>query len=225
MTLSGNGAVVIIILSLTIVGMTVPGAGAGGLVGTAQAQSSTEKGPIDVAASDLPGDGSNSDPYEISNVSELQAMEDDLDANYELVSDIDALNTAQFNNGRGFDPVGEFTGSFDGSGFTITGLTIDRPGESDIGLFGVVVGTVTDITLTNATVTGNEDVGRLAGSVSGDSRFQEITASGEVSGKKDVGGIAGVATDSSIFQDITASGVVNSTQDQNVGGTRWRDLR
>jgi hypothetical protein len=64
------------------------------------------EGEVDIDPSGLPGDGTESSPYEISNVSELQAMEDDLDANYKLVSDIDALNTAQLNNGQGFDPVG-----------------------------------------------------------------------------------------------------------------------
>ena len=102
---------------------------------------------VDVAPSDLPGDGSSSDPHEISNASELQAMEDDLDANYELVADIDASGTAQWNNSQGFDPVGganttsdtpgsSFSGTFDGNGHTITGLTIARTDEDYVGLFG-----------------------------------------------------------------------------------------
>ena len=186
--------------------------------------SSGDGGPIevDVDPSDLSGDGSESTPYEISNVSELQAMEDDLDANYELVSDIDASNTAQWNNGSGFDPIGsqasEFSGSVDGNNHTVAELTIARPNETQVGLFGVSVGTLTEITLTNATVTGNISVGRVVGTVSGDSRLQGIIASGEVSGDKDVGGVAGVTSGSSTLRDVTASGNVNSTQDQNVGG-------
>ena len=34
----------------------------------------------DVAASNLPGSGTSNDPYQISNASELQAMEDNLSA-------------------------------------------------------------------------------------------------------------------------------------------------
>jgi hypothetical protein len=106
----------------------------------------------DVDLSDLNGIGTQDDPYEISNASQLQAMEDDLSANYTLVSDVDASNTAQFNGGTGFDPVGdvdasdkteeEFNGSFDGNGRTITGLTINRSEEGNIGLrSSVEVGT------------------------------------------------------------------------------------
>jgi len=179
---------------------------------------------VDVDPSDLSGDGSESDPYEISNVSELQAMEDDLDANYELVSDIDASQTAQLNDGAEFDPIGSentpFIGSLDGNSRTVTALTINRSTEENVGLFGVCVGTLTEVTLTNAAVTGNEAVGRLVGSVSGDSLLQEIRVSGKVSGDKDVGGIVGVATGSSTLRNVTASGEVKSTQDQNVGGAR-----
>ncbi|MBP1903384.1 surface glycoprotein (TIGR04207 family), partial [Halorubrum trapanicum] len=131
--------------------------------------------PVDVDPSDLDGNGSESNPYEISNASELQAMEDDLDANYTLVTDINASNTAQWNNGRGFDPIGDapfndstptaFTGSFDGDNHTITGLTIDRPDANYVGLFGYSDG--------------------------GNSTIQRVTASGDVNGLNYVGGLAG----------------------------------
>ncbi len=199
---------------------------AGGFVGTAQAQYGGSPGPVDVDASDLPGDGSESNPYEIANASELQAMEDDLDANYELVSDIDASNTAQFNNGNGFDPVGPsldnpFTGSFDGTGYTITGLTVTRPGEDAVGLFGVVglpgsPGTVTDVTLTEVTVTGNRSVGGVGGLVRGNfgGTIQNVTASGSVSGDSGVGGLVG--SNDGTIRNTTTSGSV--TGNRSVGG-------
>lgn len=52
------------------------------------------------------GDGSSGDPYLISNVSHLQDMFNDLDAHYEIINDIDASNTSQWNNSKGFKPVG-----------------------------------------------------------------------------------------------------------------------
>jgi len=80
---------VVSVLCVLIVVMTSP---AMAVVTTAetQPQQQQSQAEVDVAASDLPGNGTSGDPYEISNVSELQAMEDDLDANYVLVSDIDA---------------------------------------------------------------------------------------------------------------------------------------
>jgi hypothetical protein len=179
------------------------------------------EGEVDIDPSDLPGDGTESNPYEISNVSELQAMEDDLDANYELVSDIDASQTAQFNDGRGFDPVGgtlPFTGSFEGNDHTITGLTINRPDESNVGLFGSSEGTVpnvtvTNVTLTGVTVTGDRNVGGLVGDNGG--AIQTATASGNVTGRLSVGGLVGRNSDRTI-RNASASGSV--TGESEVGG-------
>ena len=178
-------------------------------------------GPIqvDIDPSDLPGDGSSSSPYEIANVSELQAMEDDLDANYELVSDIDASQTAQFDDSNGFDPVGEFgdqfTGSFDGDNHTVTGLTINRPNENGVGLFGVTGSdaTLTNVALANVTVSGNRDVGGLVG-INFDGRITTATASGSVNGTEQVGGLVG--DNSGDVTSVTASGSV--TGEDDVGG-------
>jgi The GLUG motif. len=188
----------------------------GGFVGTAQAQTNSE--PTDVNASDLIGDGTDSNPYEISNVSDLQAMEDDLDANYELVSDIDASSTAQWNDGRGFHPVGsagnEFTGVFDGNDHTITGLTIDRPNERNVGLFERSSGTVTDITLIQVTVTGKYTVGSVVG-YNTDGTIQNVSASGSITGDTHVGGLVG----QNIFGTIqTASASGNVERTRTAGG-------
>jgi len=74
----------------------------------------------------------------ISNVTELQAMEDDLYGNYYLTGDIDASATSSWNDGEGFDPIGTFVGTFDGCGYTISDLTINRPEEDNVGLFSVL---------------------------------------------------------------------------------------
>jgi len=67
----------------------------------------------------------------ITNVAGLQAMQSNLSEDYVLGNDIDASNTINWNSGAGFVPVGtlasSFMGSFDGNGFTITGLYINRP--------------------------------------------------------------------------------------------------
>jgi hypothetical protein len=155
------------------------------------AQSLSESSPdIEIRTDDLPGDGTESDPYEISNVSELQAMEDDLDANYELVTDINASETAQWNENKGFDPIGgtdAFVGSFDGNGHTLTGLTIRRSTEK-IGLFGVIGSgaTVTNLSLRAIAVTGESNVGGVAGKNSGIIRTLSVT--GTVDGTQSIGG-------------------------------------
>ena len=95
----------------------------------------------------------------ISTVSELQAINDNLSESYGLVNNIDLL-------GVNFIPLGnvtnEFTGTFNGGGFTISNLTIDLPASNDLGLFGYNTGTIKDFTLENATISGNENVGGLS---------------------------------------------------------------
>ena len=56
------------------------------------------------------GRGSFRRPYLITNVKQLQEMADELDANYVLRKDIDASDTADWNDGMGFRPIGSLTG-------------------------------------------------------------------------------------------------------------------
>lgn len=53
----------------------------------------------------MAGDGSGEDPYVVTDVVELQAMAGDVTGTYELGNDIDASATADWNDGRGFDPI------------------------------------------------------------------------------------------------------------------------
>ncbi len=55
----------------------------------------------------MTGSGTQADPYIISDVDDLQAMENNLGAYYELANDIDASATVGWNGGEGFRPVGK----------------------------------------------------------------------------------------------------------------------
>src|SRR5690554_5533945 len=142
----------------------------------------------------LSGDGS------ISNLYQLQGMAADLDGDYTLTQNIDASATASTDNadvwgGRGFAPVGmlgaEFTGSLDGAGFVIGGLTINRPDQNYVGLFGLAgnTATLTGIGLEGGVITGNNYVGGLVGWNNGD--IASSYATGAVDGNNDVGGLVG----------------------------------
>lgn len=77
------------------------------------------------------GTGTPSDPYQIANVTQLQAMNTGLDKHYVLTQNIDASVTSTWNAGEGFEPIGlttaaAFTGTFDGKGFVITKLYINE---------------------------------------------------------------------------------------------------
>ncbi len=139
------------------------------------------------------------EPIEISTVEELQAMRDDLEADYVLENDIDASATREWNDGAGFEPIGtgpwdepdnHFTGSFDRQSHTITGLYIYRPNTDYVGIFGFVGsdGEVRNVGVVNAYVSGNERVGGLVGSIMVRSTVTNSYATGDVSGTNHVGG-------------------------------------
>ncbi len=142
----------------------------------------------------LPGSGAslsvNGTAYTlIHDVVGLQAMVDG--TNYALGNDIDASATASWNSGAGFNPISSFTTTLAGLGHTVDGLTINRPGQSTIGLIGVLWGTVRDLTLSNMSVIGGGRVGTLAGNVSSGSVIN-VHATGSVTGTAgQIGGLVG----------------------------------
>lgn len=142
------------------------------------------------------GDGTTESPYEISTVEELQAMEFGLDKHYILVNDIDASVTETWDNGQGFTPIGylsnEFTGTFDGQGFEISDLYINRSNEDGIGLFGTTNSgaEISNIGLINVNIMGRENVGALVG-WNKDGTIDNSFSTGIVQGVAFVGGLVG----------------------------------
>ncbi len=53
------------------------------------------------------GSGTEQDPYIITNVYEIQQINSELDACYELANDIDASDIRYWNDKAGFIPIGE----------------------------------------------------------------------------------------------------------------------
>lgn len=120
--------------------------------------------PVAAASTAPAGSGTELDPYRITTVPELQWIGTDgpLDSHYVVVNDIDASTTAMWDNGAGFIAIGTFLngfrGSFDGQGHTISGLVIDRPTQSLVGLFGEVEAgaMVESVRLTTVNITGKD---------------------------------------------------------------------
>ncbi len=168
----------------------------------------------------MAGSGTQEDPYRITNATELQAMNEDLDAHYVLGDDIDASETADWNLGEGFAPVGSrdraFTGSFDGQNHTVTGLTIDRPASGDTAMIGFANGaTIEHVSFVDATVQGASFTAVLAGRTFESTSVTDVSASGSVSGEYATGGLVG-QLDGSTLVDGHAS--VDVTGNEFVGG-------
>ncbi len=164
----------------------------------------------------------------VSNIQELQLIgsgpDTPLDGHYILTQDIDASETATWNGGAGFEPIGTrdldhpelaFTGTFDGQGYVIANLTIFRPDEDNVGLFGYVdaEGAILNVVLEDCYVAGDANVGGLVGWNEG--TVSNSYAGGEVTGDESVGGLVGWSRGAIL--DSYATGTVTGS-DASVGG-------
>ncbi|MEX2634361.1 MAG: GLUG motif-containing protein [Balneolales bacterium] len=161
------------------------------------------------------GLGTEQVPWMVSNLQHLQEIENHLDSHFILTADIDAADTEIWNDGAGFSPVGvdttdSFTGSFNGNGYVISNLTIDREEQENVGLFGVNTGTITNVALEDAVITGNEQTGALAGENRG--VISGSYSTGEVSGLEMVGGLVGYNPNAGEIADSYSSANVTATQ-------------
>jgi len=145
---------------------------------------------------EMDGDGATGNPYIITDAKELQAIQADLSAHFELGNHINAAGTSQWNNGSGFDPIGtsdaSFRGVFDGNGYEIAGLYIDRD-EDNVGLFGYTTdATIKNIGVIEVDISGDTWVGGLIGHVTPGIEINRTYTTGEVRGSNLVGGLIGV---------------------------------
>ena len=142
-----------------------------------------------------------------------------------LANDIDL---SAYSTGEGWTPIGmylvdssdyskTFQASFDGNGYVIKNLYINRPTENFQGLFGYVYGSsIKNVGLENVDVTGDIDVGGLVGLAKNGSTVSNSYATGSMNGTTSVGGLVGLAKDSSTVSNSYAIGSV--TGDIDVGG-------
>lgn len=143
----------------------------------------------------------------VEDVEQLQAIgasADTLKGNYALRNSIDATATKDWNDTgtgtdvkEGFHAIGTitnaFTGKFDGLDYNIFNLNINRGTEDNVGLFGVVGSgaVINNVTLVGGSITGQNYVGSLAGTVRDGASISNITNSAKVNGSTSVGGIIG----------------------------------
>ena len=125
----------------------------------------------------------------ITTCTELQNIRNDLTGDYYLANDIDCSGIANFM------PIGnlssKFTGTFDGQGYKITNLYINRTSTGFVGLFGRTDSgsEIKDVGLEEVSVRGQHYVGGLVGVNYG--TITNSYSSGSVSGDVCVGGLVG----------------------------------
>jgi hypothetical protein len=193
------------------------------------------------------GGGYNPPPsqnLEIRNWYDLDAVRDNLAGNHTLMNDLNSttpgyeeLAGPTANGGKGWQPIGiyhpygataytGFMGTFDGQGYEIRDLYINRPDEVFVGLFGELDGgwdgggVIRDMGVVNVTVIGGmHGVGGLVGVNIG--TVSNCYCSGEVTGNKDVGGLVGATiADSTVIDSYFTGNVIGNLQ---VGGLAGRN--
>ncbi|MFO7874530.1 MAG: GLUG motif-containing protein, partial [Bacteroidales bacterium] len=205
------------------------------------------------------GIGTSDDPYQIATTDDLIELSNtsgDWDKYFIQTADI-AFNadkpqvdlegdgSAGGSGKSGFSPIGNytttFTGSYNGQEHSITGLTIDRSSDSNIGMFGYNSGTIDNVHLYDIDVNGATKVGGLvgenndgsvsncssSGNVNGDwcgglvgwnndGTVSNSSSSGSVNGNDELGGLVGRSTDGGTVSNSGSSSVV--TGENAVGG-------
>ena len=136
--------------------------------------------------------------------------------------------------GKDWTPIGtsfdnSYTGTFDGGGHTITGLTVTTNDEY-AGLFGYLgnfgkFGTVKNVVMDGIQITCNHRLG-YAGGVAGFSwgTIENCSVSGSVSGTKCVGGVVGAQKAGSITGCSSSATVKGTVDVGGVAGEKWGSM-
>lgn len=136
------------------------------------------------------------------------------DINITLDTDLDLT-------GKEWTPIGnyekQYTGTFDGNGKTITGLTFNQPETNNVGLIGNLGenGMVQDVKLDKVNIKANNNVGGIVGTNKGGSIIG-CSVSGDISGVRQVGGVMGWFTGNGIATACYHVGSVSGSE--YVGG-------
>ena len=133
--------------------------------------------------------------------------------------------------GKDWTPIGtsfdnSYTGTFDGGGHTITGLTITTK-DQFVGLFGYLnrAGTVKNVVMEGIQITSNHMFGNTGG-VAGFSwgSIENCSVSGSVSGTKCVGGVVGAQKAGSITGCSSSATVKGTVDVGGVAGEKWGSM-
>ena len=184
----------------------------------------------------MSGSGTSGDPYTIANLADLKMVANNPGAYYKLTANVvindpslfefegDVIKSA--NGADEWTPIENFTGSFNGANYYITGLYVTEENANG-GLFANINGgTVQNLNLDFALVESDEYAGILAGKIEGDTaEISQCMVAGSVIGvttksMNTAGGLAGLvdngATVSYCVSYATVTGATSYSA--NVGG-------
>lgn len=180
----------------------------------------------------LDGSGTLEDPYIIADDSDFEMflinLADDTESfgaglKFLQTADVKAPDQSSLIPGRGYwgSP---FAGIYDGGGHEIKGMyyrgSNRENSDSGFGVFQKLIGssTIENLSMTGVNVSGlYKESGMIAGSVSGDIAFRNISLAGNIGGGYSLGGLTGVVLGGSLTVENISFGASVSGGD-NVGG-------
>lgn len=164
------------------------------------------------------GSGSKGDPIQITTCQQLQDMNPG--NNYVLASNIDCSDTVNWNNGAGFIPIDNFSGTLDGANFTIEDIYMNSQGKKYIGIFtGLGNGaTVKNLKVENESIKGSAEqtAGGIVGWLMGGGVVDHcyVQANIDLPTTPTVGGVVGLSNGS--ISNVVFEG--NITGQNDTGG-------
>jgi len=175
------------------------------------------------------GTGTAADPYLVSTPEQLNKVRTHPDACFKMTNDIDMTAAtsdggAYYNEGKGWEPIAQLNGTFDGGGYKIIGLTVYRPNESTVGFINQVSSgaIVRNLGMTNSTIyggfneSGASDAGGICAYNSG--TIESCYNTGHITGSdiSHTGGITGI--NNGIVQKCYNSGRIDKYSTSYTGG-------
>ena len=164
------------------------------------------------------GSGTEADPYLISNVKDLEYMASKVNMGELGNAYFRQTGNIVFTSGELYTAIGisskSFNGTYDGAGFLISGININKSSTDYQGLFGCIgaSGTVKNVNLHNSIIQGRQYVGGIAGDNIG--RIQNCSSvANQINGTNSVGGISGRINNNAAVESSYSSSQVN-------GGTK-----
>lgn len=178
------------------------------------------------------GDGSSNNPWQIHSATHLNNLRNCLSSTHAskhfiLSQDID-LSQSPWTDGDGWEPIGvsgnSFHATFNGNSKVISGLTINRPSETNVGLFGFLRGaSISNLYIIGAEIFATASVGVLVGQAHDSTQISNVHTQGKITATKagtnysDAGGLAGDLYSNSRIEGSSANVNVLGTG-RNIGG-------
>ncbi len=175
-------------------------------------------GDITVTAQFVPdfagGSGTSGDPYLVATAKQLNNVRNFIDSYFKQTANIDLTHgtlsgESWYDSTNGWLPIGDdsgmdsgFSGTYNGDGYTISNLYIDRGTTDYNGLFGFVdQGQINYVGVVNADITGNQYNGVLAGYAINATIYESFVSGSVVGNSFNTSGFIGLANNGNTIDD------------------------